>query len=197
MLDVDIYKLKDRLKSYQKGREEYLKLIEIAKDNLKEYDDNARNILLEDINLRKKEELELFCKSAKYLYKNRDEIIKSGYGCLIIDFLRFNYSNKIYLKDLLNAWEEGFTILKDDEECFIIGLQDYTVTDFEIDDSEITYLKNGEIKKMRLSRTKTDNLLYSIHVDVMSVDLDNKFSDFKPYQTLSEIPGRFLGIEDW
>ena len=191
MSNIDIYKLKDRLKSYQKGREEYLELIEIAKDNLKEYEENAQSVLLEDINQRRKEEFKLFCKSAKYLYKNRKEIIKSGYGCLIIDFLQFNHCNKIYLKDLLNAWETGFTILEDDEECLVIGLM------VKMSESEITYLKNGEIKKSRLTRTETDNLLYSIHVDVMSDDLDIKFSDFKPYQTLSEIPARFLGIEDW
>lgn len=194
---MDFYDLENKIKQYNQGRKDYIKKIEEAKTDLKEYDNNAQSVLSKLIKERKDSDFKIFCKSAKYLYKNRDEIIKSGNGSLIIDFLNFNYSNKIYLTDLLNAWEQGFTIIDGDDECLIIGFKDYTVTDFDKDDSEVTYLKTGEIKVTRLSRTDTDNLLYSIDVDILSTKLDNKYTDFDEYHKFIEIPHKFLNIEEW
>jgi len=195
MSNIDIYKLKDRIKSYQKGREEYLELIEIAKDNLKEYEENAQSVLLEDINQRRKEEFKLFCKSAKYLYKNRKEIIQSGkWGWIILDFLNIGCNKKIYLKDLLSDWEEGFIWIDDGDECLIIG----ATIDIVHNKYVITYLKDNKICNKELSSLEITDIMSNVKfIESFSKNLTDRWSDFEIYTTFSEIPARLLGIEEW
>lgn len=192
----DLYKLQDELKKYRQGHKEYQALVDIAIDNLKEFDTHYQKRLIESIKLRKAEEYKIFCKSAKYLYKNRDEIIKSGFGYNVIDFLEFNYANKIYLKDLLNAWEEGLTWIDEDEECLVIGVQ-CCQFDSNHQVAMIKYLKTNEEKIILIPRKDYDNWFYHIKPMVDNTKLSEDMSDFDDYHTLMEIPARFLNIEEW
>ena len=196
---LNILDLKTRLGSYKRGREEYLELIEIAKDNLKEYEENAQSVLLEDINQRRNEEKELFYKGAKYLYKNRDEVISNvmGFNC-IIDFLEFDYAKKVFLRNLLNAWEAGLTWLdKDGNECLVVGLKNPKFDRSDNPKGIITYLKGNDEWHAFVPAKEYDAWFYSINPDITNMNLTESRTDFDNYITLSEIPARFLGIEEW
>lgn len=196
---LNILDLKDKLSSYKKGREEYLELIEIAEDNLKEYDKYTQSALIEDIKQRQKEEKQLFYNGAKHLYKNRDEIISNamGFNC-IIDFLEFDYAKKVFLRDLLNAWEAGLTWLDEDgNECLVIGLKNPKFDRSDNPKGIITYLKGNDEWQAFVPAKEYDAWFYSVKPDITKMNLTEGRTDFDNYITLSEIPACFLGIEEW
>lgn len=195
----DIYKLQSDKLRYKQQREYYLKAVYEAEEELKNFDKIIQADLLKQIKLRKEDEFKLFCKSAKYLYKNRDEIKASGFAyCCTIDFLEFNYAKKILLKDLLDAWEYGLTYLDEDgNECLVIGIKSPQFDRSNNPRAEIHYLKGSDEYIGFISSKDYDKWFYSVKPSVDDIKLTNSLSDFEDYHTLLEIPHKFLNIEEW
>ena len=191
---MDFSKLKKNLEKYAVNRQKYINKIDEAKRELSEYEKDSENTYMSFIEENKKESFEWFCKSANHLYKNRREIVKSGFAhkC-VIDFLKFDHAVKISLHDLLNAWEEGLTFIENDKECLIIGFD----RNFYNQPVIVNYIQDGNEYIKFMPKKEFDKFICSIRTDITNTYLSERYSDLDNYTRFCEIPHSLLNIEEW
>ncbi len=121
----------------------------------------------------------------------------SGLGEIIIDFFTLDYfaglvggfgfcsgrECKVYLKDLLRLWDEGFTY----RGYPIVGYESYTHHGRKI---IISYIKNGRIEVASTGYLTGQNPLElpkEITEKVKKVDVSNKYPHWQTYKTIDVV----------